>query len=170
MDVIHGRVWKFGGDVNTDVIYPGRYLPLTDPAEMAVHAFEGVRPEFARQVKTGDVIVAGKYFGCGSSREQAATCLKALGLGAVIAESFARIFYRNAINQGLPILVCPGVAEQVAEGQELEIDLRSGTIKNLTTGTALQAQPLPDFILEILEAGGLIPYLKGRLQGVGAQV
>jgi len=164
MDIIRGRVWKFGDDVNTDVIYPGKYLPLTDPAEMALHAFEGVRPEFVKEVKRGDIIVAGKYFGCGSSREQAATCLKALGLGAVLAESFARIFYRNAINQGLLILVCPGVAEQVAEGQELEIDLRSGTVKNLTAGTRLQAQPLPDFILKILEAGGLIPWLRRQFQ------
>jgi len=164
MDVIRGRVWKFGDDINTDVIYPGKYLPLTDPAEMALHAFEGLRPDFVKEVKPGDVIIAGKYFGCGSSREQAATCLKALGLGAVVAESFARIFYRNAINQGLPILICPGVSKQVEEGQKLEIDLRSGTVKNIRTGATLQAQPLPDFVLEILEAGGLIPWLKRRLQ------
>jgi 3-isopropylmalate/(R)-2-methylmalate dehydratase small subunit len=167
MDRIRGRVWKFGDDVNTDVIYPGKYLPLTDPVEMAQHAFEGVRPEFAKEVKPGDVIVAGKYFGCGSSREQAATCLKALNLGAVVAESFARIFYRNAINQGLPILICPGISEQVEEGEELEVDLRTGVIKNTTTGATLQAQPLPEFVLEILEAGGLIPWLKRRLQGRG---
>jgi 3-isopropylmalate/(R)-2-methylmalate dehydratase small subunit len=158
--VVHGRVWKFGDDVNTDVIYPGRYLPLTDPAEMALHAFEGGQPDFVKEVKPGDVIVAGKYFGCGSSREQAATCLKALGLGAVIAETFARIFYRNAINQGLPILICPGISKQVEEGQELEVDLHSGVLKNLTTGARFQAEPLPDFVLEILEAGGLGPWLK----------
>jgi 3-isopropylmalate/(R)-2-methylmalate dehydratase small subunit len=162
---IRGRAWKFGDDVNTDVIYPGKYLPLTDPKEMALHAFEGVRPEFARAVKPGDILVAGRYFGCGSSREQAATCLKALGLGAVIAESFARIYYRNAINLGLPILACPGISKKVEEGQELEVDLRKGSIRNLSTGESFQAQPLPDFVLEILEAGGLIPYLKRRLQG-----
>ncbi len=165
--MIRGRVWKFGDDVNTDVIYPGKYLPLTDPAEMAQHAFEGLRPEFAKEVRPGDIVVAGKYFGCGSSREQAATCLKALGIGAVLAESFARIFYRNAINQGLPILVCPGIAAQVEEGHELEVDLSTGTVRNLTTGVTLQAQPLPDFVLEILEAGGLIPWLKRRLQSQG---
>lgn len=164
MDRVRGRVWKFGDDVNTDVIYPGKYLPLTDPEGMALHAFEAVRPGFAKAVKPGDVLVAGKYFGCGSSREQAATCLKALGLGAVIAESFARIYYRNAINLGLPILACPSIAEKVEEGQELEADLRRGLIKNMTTGETFQARPLPAFVLEILEAGGLIPYLKGRLR------
>ncbi|MCR4404127.1 MAG: 3-isopropylmalate dehydratase small subunit [Candidatus Acetothermia bacterium] len=164
MDRIRGRAWKFGDAVNTDVIYPGKYLPLTDPKEMALHAFEGVRPEFAKAVKPGDVLVAGRYFGCGSSREQAATCLKALGLGAVIAESFARIYYRNAINLGLPISVCPGISKGIEEGQELEVDLASGTIKNLASGESFQAQPLPPFVLEILEAGGLIPYLKGRLR------
>jgi len=165
MHIVRGRVWKFGDDVNTDVIYPGKYLPLTDPEEMAAHAFEGVRPEFAKEVKQGDIVVAGRYFGCGSSREQAATCLRALGVGVVVAESFARIFYRNAINQGLPILVCPGISEQVEEGQELEVDLRRGSVKNLTTGAVLQAQPLPEFVLGILEAGGLIPWLRRRLQG-----
>ncbi len=165
MSVIRGRIWKFGDNVNTDVIYPGKYLPLTDPKEMALHAFEGVRPEFAKAVKPGDILVAGKYFGCGSSREQAATCLKALGLGVVLAESFARIYYRNAINSGLPILACPGISKGVEEGQELEVDLRSGLIKNLTTGETFQARPLPSFVLEILEAGGLIPYLRRQLQG-----
>lgn len=164
MELIKGRVWKFGDNVNTDVIYPGKYLPLTDPEEMAQHAFENVYPNFVKQVKPGDIIVAGRYFGCGSSREQAATCLKYVGIACVIAESFARIYYRNAINQGLPILICPGVPKRVDGGQILQVDLGQGLVKNLSTAETLEAMPLPQFVLEILNSGGLIPYLKTKLK------
>ncbi len=162
--VVKGKVWKFGDDVNTDVIYPGKFLPITDPEEMAKHCFEYVYPDFVKKAKPGDIIVAGKYFGCGSSREQAATCLRHFGIGAVIAESFARIYYRNAINQGLPILVCPGISKRVDEGDELEVHLEEGRVINLTKGEEYTAEPLPGFVLEIISAGGLVPYLKGRLK------
>lgn len=160
---VKGRAWKFGDDVNTDVIYAGKFLPITEPTEMAKHAFEVVYPDFPKKVKKNDFVVAGKYFGCGSSREQAATCLKYAGVAAVIAESFARIFYRNAINLGLPILICPGVSKGVDDGDELEVDFESGVVKNLTKGTELKAKPLPSFVMEILNDGGLIPHLKKKL-------
>ncbi|MCK4352202.1 GxxExxY protein [candidate division WOR-3 bacterium] len=160
LSVFKGYAWKFGDDVNTDVIYPGKYLPLTDSQEMKEHAFESVYPDFVKEFKKGDIIVAGEYFGCGSSREQAATCLKVLGVACIIAESFARIYYRNAINQGLPILECPGISKKVKEGDQLEVNLEKGLIKNLSTGESFKANPLPPFILEILRDGGLIPHLK----------
>jgi len=126
---IKGRVWKYGDDVNTDVIFPGKYTyTVSDPNEMARHALEDLDPSFAKEAKPGDVIVAGKNFGCGSSREQAATCLKALGIGAVIAKSFARIFYRNAINQGLPVVQCSAIYDLIDKGEEIEIDLDEGKI------------------------------------------
>jgi 3-isopropylmalate dehydratase small subunit len=161
---LKGRVWKFGDNINTDLIYPGRYMAILDPKETAQHAFETVHPDFVSLVKPGDLVVAGRYFGCGSSREQAATCLKYLGIGGVIAESFARIYYRNAINLGLPIVVCPGVSSKVEPGQALEVELESGALRNLSTGAVLSFPPLPDFILEILSDGGLIPHIKKRLK------
>ncbi len=160
---VKGKAWKFGDDVNTDVIYAGKYLPITDPIEMAKHAFDVVYPDFPKNVKKGDFVVAGKYFGCGSSREQAATCLKFAGVSAVIAESFARIFYRNAINLGLPILICPGISKGVEQGDELEVDLSSGVVKNLTKGSEMKAKALPPFVMEILNDGGLIPHLKKKM-------
>ena len=160
--MIKGKVWKFGDNVNTDIIYPGKYLAITEPEEMPKHAFEFVYPDFVKKFKKGDIIVAGKYFGCGSSREQAATCLKELGVSCIIAESFARIYYRNAINQGLPILVCQGVSKKVKEGDKLEINLSHGIIKNLVTKETIKATPLPPFILDILTSGGLIPHLRKR--------
>lgn len=162
--LIKGRVWKFGDDVNTDVIYPGKYLAIFEPEEMAKHCFESVYPQFHAQVKAGDIIVAGKYFGCGSSREQAATSLKYAGISCIIAESFARIYYRNAINQGLPIIICPGIQAKVEEGHSLEVDLENGKIKNLTTNEMIRFHPLPNHILEILGDGGLIPHLKKKLR------
>jgi len=161
--LIKGKVWKFGDDVNTDVIFPGKYLPLTDPDEMARHCFEGVYPEFNSRVNRGDMIVAGKYFGCGSSREQAATCLKHAGVACIVAESFARIYYRNAINLGLPIVICPGIQERVEEGQILEVSLEKGQVRNITTGEVIDFQPLPSHILTILRDGGLIPHLRKKL-------
>ncbi|KUO42749.1 MAG: 3-isopropylmalate dehydratase [Hadesarchaea archaeon YNP_N21] len=156
------KAWVFGDDVNTDVIIAGRYLVKRDPEELAKHVMEAIDPSFASKVKKGDVIVAGKNFGCGSSREHAPIALKAAGVSAIVAESFARIFYRNAINQGLPALVCRGVRNEFNTGDEIEVVLREGLIRNLTTGKLLRAQPMPEFILEILNSGGLLPYLKAK--------
>lgn len=161
--LLRGRVWKFPDDVNTDVIYPGRYMSILDPAETAKHAFETVYPNFLKQAKPGDIIVAGKYFGCGSSREQAATALRYFGIACIVAESFARIYFRNAINLGLPVLSCPGVSGAFQQGHEAEVNLATGVVKNVTTGAELKSNPFPPLIQEILEAGGLIPRLKQRL-------
>lgn len=162
-DLIRGRVWKFGDNVNTDVIYPGKYLKVVCPEETAEHCFETVYPDFRRSAKKGDIIVAGRYFGCGSSREQAVSCLKYFGIGAIVAESFARIYYRNAVNLGLPIVVCPGITSAVEEGQVIAIDLKRGIIRNETTGDEIAFTPLPDFLLEIFRSGGLLEYTKHRL-------
>ena len=121
--ILCGRVWKFPDDVNTDVIYPGRYMSILDPAETAKHAFETVYPNFLKEAKAGDIIVAGKYFGCGSSREQAATALRYFGIACIVADSFARIYYRNAINLGMPVLICPGVSAVFEEGHQAQVDL-----------------------------------------------
>ncbi|MGB9721659.1 MAG: 3-isopropylmalate dehydratase small subunit [bacterium] len=162
--MIEGRVYKFGDDINTDDIYPGRYLSITtDRQEMAKHCFELAYPDFLKSAKPGNIIVAGKNFGCGSSREQAATCLKYFGISLVIAESFARIFYRNAINLGLPILIAPGITKKVEHNDTLEIDLKKGIIKNMRTNERIEVIPLPSFILNILDEGGLIPYLRKKL-------
>jgi 3-isopropylmalate/(R)-2-methylmalate dehydratase small subunit len=158
-----GKVWKYGDDVNTDVIFPGKYTysPM-EPDEMAAHALEDLDPEFADKVAQGDFVVAGRNFGCGSSREQAAICLKAAGVQAVIACSFARIFYRNAINQGLPAIQCPECVEHVETGGELELDLKQGVIR--TKNREFTFPPLPDSVMGILEEGGLIPYTRKRIQ------
>ncbi len=163
--MITGRVWKFGDHVDTDVIIPGRYLNLTDPVELAKHVFEPVKPGFYRLVKPGDVIVAGENFGCGSSREHAVIALKHAGISAVIAKSFARIFFRNAINLGLPALICPDAYEVVNEGDRISIDLGKGVIRVVNKGLTLRFKPYPPFILELLNAGGLVPYLKKKLGG-----
>ncbi len=164
MEPIRGRIYRFGDDINTDVIYPGKYLSITtDRAEMAKHCFEAVYPDFLKEAKSGDIIVAGKNFGCGSSREQAATCLKYFGIRAVVADSFARIFYRNAINLGLPVLVAPGTASMVTHGDEIEVDLEKGSVKNCGTGETVQASKLPAFVLDILGDGGLIAHLRKKL-------
>ncbi len=160
--LLRGRVWTFPDDVNTDVIYPGRYMSILDPAETAKHAFETVYPEFLQRARPGDIIVAGKYFGCGSSREQAATALRYFGIACIVAESFARIYYRNAINLGLPVVTCPGAAAAFKQGHKAEVNLARGRVRNLTTGRELESQPLPPLIQEILSAGGLIPRLKQR--------
>ncbi len=157
------RAWVYGDHVSTDDIIAGRYLAKHDPAEWGRHAMENIDPEFSKRVSQGDVIVAGKNFGCGSSREQAPIALKAAGVSAVVAESFARIFYRNAINQGLPVLTCPGVSKKFKSGDEVEVNLKEGWIKNVRTGEKIAVQPLPDFILDILNAGGLIPYLREKM-------
>ena len=158
-----GKVWKYGDDVNTDVIFPGKYTyTLMEPPEMAKHALEDLDPEFALKVKPGDVIVAGKNFGCGSSREQAAACLKAAGVQAVIAKSFARIYFRNAINLGLPVLQSEEASDNLRAGDEVEIDFAGGTI--MAGEKTYKFPPLPDSVIGILEAGGLIEYTKKKLQ------
>ncbi|WP_456482602.1 3-isopropylmalate dehydratase small subunit [Methanopyrus sp.] len=159
-EVIRGRAWVFGDDIDTDQIIPGRYLTTQDPEELAEHVMEGADPEFPEKVREGDVIVAGRNFGCGSSREHAPIALKAAGVSCVVAESFARIFYRNAINLGLPLVVCPGVSDAFEDGQRIEVNLREGYVKNLDTGEELEAKPLPDFVMRILEAGGLVELVK----------
>ncbi len=154
-----GRVWRYGHDVNTDYIIPGRYMELTDPDEMATHVFEEHDPTFKDGVRNGDIVVGATNFGCGSSREHAPLALKHSGVDCVLAESFARIFYRNAINIGLPTLECPGIHDAVSKGDKLEIDVTDGAVRNLDTGVELSFNPLPPFMVEVLNAGGLVPYL-----------
>jgi len=154
-----GRVWKFGDDVDTDVIIPGKYLVFNEPEELAKHAFENVRRDLFGKVKKGDYIVAGKNFGCGSSREHAVLALKGLGVKAVIAKSFARIFFRNAINTGLLVVECEET-DRIDEGDEIELDLKSGVILNLTKGERYRIKEIPDFLLQIVESGGLIEYCR----------
>lgn len=153
------NVWKFGDDIDTDAIIPGKYLTINTPEELAKHAFENVRPEFSREVKEGDIIVAGYNFGCGSSREHAPLALKGAEVKCVIAKSFARIFFRNAINIGLPLLECADT-DKIEEGDRIEVDFESGIINNTTKNDTYQATPLPDFVRGIVEAGGLIMYAK----------
>ncbi len=160
---ITGRVWKYGDDVNTDVIFPGKYTySISDPKEMAQHALEDLDAGFVQNVQPGDIIVAGKNWGCGSSREQAVTCLKEIGVGAIVARSFARIYFRNCINQALPIVICDAV-EGVEAGQEVSIDFADGTVT--TPGGTYTFPPLAPEVMEILEAGGLIPFVR-KQQGV----
>ena len=154
-----GRAWKFGNDIDTDVIIPGRYLVINDPVELANHAFEGMRPEFAKDVKAGDIIVAGSNFGCGSSREHAPMALKGSGIAAIVAKSFARIFFRNAINIGLPLLICADV-DNINDGDLLELNLAEGFIYNLVNEETYRTTPLPPFIRNIVEVGGLVEYTK----------
>jgi 3-isopropylmalate/(R)-2-methylmalate dehydratase small subunit len=160
---LRGRVAaRLGDNVNTDVIYPGRYLNITDREMTAEHLFELAYPEIRARIQPGDFLVAGKNFGCGSSREQATAALKYSQVGAVIAVSFARIFFRNSINLGLPVVASPEAVERLQPGEELEIDLEGGSILNLTTGAALKAAPLDPRAIELVTAGGLIPYLKKK--------
>jgi 3-isopropylmalate/(R)-2-methylmalate dehydratase small subunit len=160
---LRGKVHKYGDDVNTDVIIPARYLNVYDPAELAQHCMEDLDPEFLKKVKTGDIIVAGSNFGCGSSREHAPLAIKAAGISCVIARSFARIFYRNALNTGLPILECEEAVDKTRAGDTLEVDLSTGGIRNITRGLTFKAKPFPDFMLELIEAGGLIEYTKRKI-------
>jgi 3-isopropylmalate/(R)-2-methylmalate dehydratase small subunit len=160
---MRGKAWKFGADVDTDAIIPARYLNTTDPAALAEHCMEDADPDFAAKVRPGDLIVAGKNFGCGSSREHAPIAIKAAGVSCVIAHSFARIFYRNAFNMGLPILECPEAAENIAAGDEIEVDLDAGRIINQTRGQTYQAQPVPDFMQMLLRAGGLMSYVRQQI-------
>ena len=154
-----GRVFRYGDNVDTDVILPARYLNRTDPAELAKHCLEDLDADFARQVAPGDFLVAGANFGCGSSREHAPIAIQAAGISCVIAVSFARIFYRNAINIGLPILECPEAAKEIAAGDRISVDLATGRIQDETTGKLYQSTPFPPFLQEIIRAGGLLKYV-----------
>lgn len=157
-----GKVHKFGADIDTDVIIPARYLNTFDPMELAAHCMEDADPDFPQKVKAGDIIVAAKNFGCGSSREHAPIAIKGAGVSCVIASSFARIFYRNAINTGLPILESEAAVEGIKAGDEVEVDLESGQIKNLSSGAEFQAIPFPEFMQGIMAKGGLINYIKEK--------
>jgi 3-isopropylmalate/(R)-2-methylmalate dehydratase small subunit len=161
--MIRGTVHKYGSDVDTDVIIPARYLNTTDPKELASHCMEDIDAEFTKRVKPGDIIVAEDNFGCGSSREHAPIAIKASGVSAVIANTFARIFYRNSINTGLPILECPEAVAGISNGDTVEIDLENGTITNVTTGKSWQAKPFPPFMRQLIDAGGLVNYAKAKL-------
>ena len=160
---ISGTAIKFGNNIDTDVILPGKYLVLVDPKELAKHALEGLDPAFPDKAKKGVIIVGGKNFGCGSSREQAPLALKYSGVKCVIAESFARIFFRNAINIGLPVIECKDISKAVSEGDKLTVDFETGKIENVSKGKSFQVKKLPPFIQEILSDGGLINNLQRRL-------
>ncbi|HSB78653.1 MAG TPA: 3-isopropylmalate dehydratase small subunit [Candidatus Methylomirabilis sp.] len=159
--------FKYGDNVNTDVILPGQYLNISDSATLALHAMEGIDPSFRNRVRPGDVLVAGKNFGCGSSREHAPMALKAAGIGVVLAASFARIFFRNAINIGLPVLECADAVLATADGDILDIDLTRGDIVNRSRGLVFKAAPLPPFIQEMISAGGLMQHIKNTLSSRG---
>ncbi len=155
-----GKVHKFGDDVNTDEIIPARYLNTSDAAELAAHCMEDADPDFMSKMRKGDVIVAGKNFGCGSSREHAPVAIKAAGISCVVAKSFARIFFRNCINTGLPIIVCPEAVGDAQSGDELDVDLAKGAVANLTRGKTYAVAPFPKEMQEIIEAGGLMEFVK----------
>jgi 3-isopropylmalate/(R)-2-methylmalate dehydratase small subunit len=156
------RAWCYGDGVDTDVIIPARYLTSTDEAELAQHALEDLDPGFVSAVQPGDVVVAGSNFGCGSSREHAPIALKGAGVGAVVARSFARIFFRNAINTGLVIVTCPELVDVTESGDEIHVDVAEGKVSNVTKGQTFTAEALPDFIVEIVESGGLVEWVKRR--------
>lgn len=161
--MVKGTAYKFGDNVDTDQIIPAKYLVTTDAKELGKHCMELADESFPSKAKPGDILVAGTNFGCGSSREHAPLAIKGIGLGLVIAESFARIFFRNCINIGMPILECPEAAKEVTDGDQLEVDLDKGVIKNVTKGKTYQAQAFPPFMTGIIQAGGLMPWVKKRL-------
>ena len=160
MAELKGKVWRYGDNIDTDVIIPARYLNTFDPKELASHCMVDIDETFAKNVKDGDIMVGGKNFGCGSSREHAPVAIKASGVPVVIAASFARIFYRNGINIGLPLLEIGADVEKISAGDELSVDVSTGVIQDLTTGDTFQAHPLPGFIQDIAKAGGLVEYVK----------
>ena len=157
-----GTAWKFGNDIDTDIIVPGRYLIYTDEKRLSQHCMEGLDAEFNEKCKKGDFIVAGTNFGCGSSREHAPIAIKAAGVSCVIAETFARIFYRNAINIGLPIIECPEAAVAIKAGDEVKVDFDSGVITNVTTGESFQGQAFPPFMQNLIACGGLVNYINNK--------
>ena len=160
MAVLEGKVWRYGDNIDTDVIIPARYLNTFDPKELAKHCMVEIDKDFAQKVRPGDIMVGGKNFGCGSSREHAPVAIKACGVPVIIAASFARIFYRNGINVGLPLMEIGDNVERIHAGDKLSVDLSSGKIRDITTGETFQATPLPGFIQDIAKAGGLIQYVK----------
>ena len=162
MKAAQGTVFKYGDNVDTDVIIPARYLNSSDPKELATHCMEDIDKDFVKKVQKGDIMVATKNFGCGSSREHAPLCLKEAGVSCVIAETFARIFYRNAINIGLPIIECPEAARGIEAGDEVEVDFDSGKIYNRTKGTEFQGQAFPEFMQKLIAAGGLVNYTNNK--------
>ncbi len=162
-DIKKGKAWVYGDNVDTDVIIPARYLNSADPKELALHCMEDIDDTFAKKVQEGDIIVAAENFGCGSSREHAPIAIKACGVSAVIAKSFARIFYRNAINIGLPIVESAEIRDETRPGDEIEIDIKNGEVKNLTRGKTYKISPFPEEIQELISAGGLINYTKQKL-------
>jgi len=161
--MIRGKVHRYGSNVDTDVIIPARYLNTTDPKELASHCMEDIDAEFVRKVRPGDIIVAEDNFGCGSSREHAPIAIKASGIACVIANTFARIFYRNALNTGLPILECPEAVAGISSGDTVEVDLESGKIADISTGKTYSAKPFPPFMRQLIEVGGLVEYAKAKL-------
>ncbi len=160
---LKGNVHKYGANIDTDVIIPARYLNQSEPSELAKHCMEDKDPDFVKKLRKGDFIVATSNFGCGSSREHAPISIKAAGVSAIIAKSFARIFYRNSINIGLPVLECPEAADEAEAGDLLQIELSSGEIRNLTKEKAYHAKPYPKFMLDIINAGGLVEYTKRKI-------
>jgi 3-isopropylmalate/(R)-2-methylmalate dehydratase small subunit len=162
MKAAKGHVFKYGDNVDTDVIIPARYLNSSDPAELAAHCMEDIDKDFINKINKGDIIVATKNFGCGSSREHAPIAIKAAGVSCVIAETFARIFYRNAINIGLPIVECPEAARDIDAGDEVEVDFDTGVITDVTKGTTYKGQPFPEFMQKIIAAEGLVNYINGK--------
>ncbi len=159
-----GRAWKYGSNVDTDVIIPARYLTEFRPEELARHCMEDLDSSFVKEVRPGDLMVAGRSFGIGSSREHAPVAIKASGIAAVVAPSFARIFHRNAINVGLPVVECDGIQDEMEKFDEIEVDLTGGTVTNRRTGKVYRASRYPDFMLGIIQAGGLVPYTRQRLR------
>ena len=164
--MLKGRVHKYGANVDTDAIIPARYLNVSDPAELAKHCMEGIDSEFVSRIEPGDIIMATTNFGCGSSREHAPLAIKAADISCIIAKSFARIFFRNAINIGLPLLECDEAVNKTEAGDTLEVELASGRIKNPTRDMEFRAKPYPEFMAELISAGGLIKYIKKRLQNI----
>lgn len=164
---LKGNAFKYGDNVDTDVIIPARYLNTSDPDELASHCMEDIDAEFVNKVKPGDMIVASDNFGCGSSREHAPLAIKTAGVSCVIARTFARIFYRNSINIGLPILECPEAADAIIAGDAVEVDTATGAIKDLTTGLTFQARPFPEFMQNLIASGGLIAYARAKVQSGG---
>lgn len=164
--VMKGKAWKFGNNIDTDQIYPGIYVELTEMEDIKKHALSGsAEPKFADEVQPGDIVVAGTNFGCGSSREHAAMTLKGAGVGAVLAESFGRIFFRNAINLGLPVIVCPGISKCAQKGDEIRIDIETGEVTDVTRGKVLKTTPFSPYVLNILESGGVKNMIRKSLMG-----
>jgi len=162
IDIIQGKVWKFGDNVDTDLIIPARYINVSEPSELARTCFIDIMPEFSSKVSPGDVIVAGRNFGCGSSREHAPLAIRESGIRVIIAESFARIFYRNAFNIGLPLLESAEAAKVITAGERLRVDIAAGRIESLDSGKVFAARPIPDFMQALIEDGGLIPHIRKR--------